>query len=33
MKLRYGRMFERMFVASIFRIIINAILAPFRGRR
>jgi len=26
----YGRMFERMFVASVFRMIIGAILAPMR---
>lgn len=26
----YGRMFERMFVASIFRLIIGVILRPFR---
>lgn len=26
----YGRMFERMFVASVFRMIIGAILAPLR---
>lgn len=28
----YGKMFERMFVASVFRMIIGAILAPFRRR-
>ncbi len=26
----YGKMFERMFVASVFRLIIGAILKPFR---
>lgn len=28
--MRYGRLFERMFVASVFRMIIGAILAPVR---
>ena len=28
----YGKMFERMFVASVFRMIIGALLAPFRRR-
>jgi hypothetical protein len=28
--MRYGRLFERMFVASVFRMIIGAILAPMR---
>jgi hypothetical protein len=26
----YGKMFERMFIASVFRLIIGAILKPFR---
>jgi hypothetical protein len=30
MRMRYGKMFERMFVASVFRLIIGALLAPLR---
>jgi len=32
MRMRYGKLFERMFVTSVFRLIIGALLAPFRRR-
>jgi len=30
MRMSYGKLFERMFVTSVFRLIIGAILKPFR---